>query len=764
MGAQPQPSHRKLPPKPTARSFNRAEVIDYNFVSILDSYERASSRVVGLYDPVREGYSLTGGALLELFESQMKSRHLDLIARFLRARNAAFYTIGSSGHEGNVVVGRATRHTDPAFLHYRSGALFCERARQVSGVDPVYDTILGQAASSEEPIAGGRHKVWGSVPMWVLPQTSTIASQLPKAVGCAIAIGRAKKMTGSLPVPADSIAVCSFGDASANHSTAAGAINSAAWTSVQRLPVPILFVCEDNGLGISVRTPGGWIASNFRNRPCIKYFSADGLDVVEAYEVAQAAVDYCRTHRSPTFLHLSVVRMLGHAGSDNETVYRTFDDIESTEARDPLLATARIIVDAGLMTVDEVLDQYESIRGSTREAADRAIQRPRLTSAAEVIAPLAPHHDEAVRLEASRRVDDGERVRAFEGEDKLPEKGGPKHLAVQINRALFDLMVKYPETLVFGEDVAQKGGVYNVTTGLHKTFKAGRVFNTLLDEQTILGLAQGCGYMGLLPLPEIQYLAYFHNACDQIRGEAASMQFFSNGQYRNPMVIRIASLGYQKGFGGHFHNDNSMTALRDIPGIVVACPSRGDDAAAMLRTCVAMAKVDGRVVAFLEPIALYMTRDLHEEGDGLWQFDYPAPESAVPLGEERVYGALATDLCIFTFGNGVHMSLQAAKRLYDAGIDVRVVDLRWLVPLNEDAISRHSSECGAILIVDEGRRSGGVSEGMMTGLVEHGLGGKPISRVAGEDTYIPLGPAADHVLPSVDRIVEAGRTVSERSR
>jgi 2-oxoisovalerate dehydrogenase E1 component len=148
----------------------------------------------------------------------------------------------------------------------------------------------------------------------------------------------------------------------------------------------------------------------------------------------------------------------------------------------------------------------------------------------------------------------------FGGEAKLPENQPPRHLAIQINQALHDLFAKYPEALLFGEDVAQKGGVYTVTKGLHKTFGNRRVFNTLLDETIILGLAQGYANLGMLPLPEIQYLAYFHNACDQIRGEAASLQFFSNGQYRNPMLMRIASLGYQRGFGGHFHNDNSITA------------------------------------------------------------------------------------------------------------------------------------------------------------------------------------------------------------
>src|SRR3546814_5647242 len=181
-------------------------------------------------------------------------------------------------------------------------------------------------------------------------------------------------------------------------------------------------------------------------------------------------------------------------------------------------------------------------------------------------------------------------------------------MAIQINNALHDLFAKYPETLLFGEDVAQKGGVYTVTKGLQKAFGARRVFNTLLDETVILGLAQGYANMGMLPLPEIQYLAYFHNAADQIRGEAASLQFFSNDQYRNPMVVRIASLGYQRGFGGHLHNDNSIPALRAIPGLVVGCPRRGTDAPMRLRTLAAPATVAGRVCAPLEPTALYIAK------------------------------------------------------------------------------------------------------------------------------------------------------------
>jgi 2-oxoisovalerate dehydrogenase E1 component len=260
--------------------------------------------------------------------------------------------------------------------------------------------------------------------------------------------------------------------------------------------------------------------------------------------------------------------------------------------------------------------------------------------------------------------------------------------------------------------------------------------------------------MGMLPIPEIQYLAYFHNACDQIRGEAASLQFFSNDQFRNPMVMRVASLGYQKGFGGHFHNDNSIAALRDIPGLVVGCPSRGDDAATMLRTMMAMGRVDGRVCAFLEPIALYMTKDLHEAGDGLWQTSYPPPDQAMLLGEERVYGPEARDLVVFTFGNGVPMSLRAARSIEAAhGWRVRVVDLRWLQPLNVAAIARHVRDATRILVVDEGRRSAGVGEGIITAIVEAGEGAKPLRRVVGVDTFTPLAGAALLVLPSEADIV-----------
>lgn len=745
---------------PGSAQINRAEVVDRNFTTLVSGYRAAAHRALRNDEPVVEGASLTAGAFREIFDSQMASRHLDLMARVMRLENKVFYTIGSSGHEGNALVGRLTRPTDPAFLHYRSGAFMAERSRKVEGIDYIRDSALSFAASSDDPASGGRHKVWGSKPLWVLPQTSTIASHLPKAVGAALALEQGRRIGAGLPVPEDSIVVCSFGDAGANHSTSQGAINAAQWAAHQRLPVPILFVCEDNDWGISVRTPAGWIANRFGNQPGLHYVAADGLDLARGFDAVREAVDHCRRRRHPVFLHLRTTRLMGHAGTDFEVEYRDIAELENAEGRDPLLASARIAMDSGLMTPEQVLDRYESARRRCLAAAEAAHRRPKLETASQVMAPQTPYTPEAVNAEATRDDYTQRRLEAFGSEKALPENQPPRHLAVQINRALFDVMAKYDDALAFGEDVAQKGGVYTVTRNLMKTFRAGRVFNTLLDEQTILGLAQGYGSLGMLPIPELQYLAYFHNACDQIRGEACSLQFFSNDQFRNPMVVRIAGLGYQKGFGGHFHNDNSITALRDIPGLIVACPSRGDDAAMMLRTCTALARVDGRVVAFLEPIALYMTKDLHEEGDGLWQFDYPAPDRAIPLGEGRVYEPDAGDLLIVTFANGVPMALRAAKRLEsESGKKARVLDLRWLKPLNADQIARHAAECGRVLVVDEGRRSGGVSEGVFTALIEHLDRPVPMRRVVGEDSYTPLGPAAGTILPSDDRVLAAARSM-----
>ncbi|MFI6228737.1 transketolase C-terminal domain-containing protein [Micromonospora echinospora] len=756
--------------------------------------------------PVRDGATLTGTRALELFDAQVTSRQLDLAARWLRSFGEGHHTIGSAGHEGNAAVAAALRPTDPALLHYRSGAFYCVRAAQVRSGEPdadapggddadgampqayagaVRDVLRGVVASAEDPVAGGRDKVFGRTDLAIVPTTSTIASHLPRAVGMGLALERLRRLDGigrrlggrsggtgltRPPWPSDALVVCSFGDASINHASATAALNTAGWCDHTGLRVPVLFVCEDNGLGIGVRSPEGWVEAMLRSRPGVRYFGADGCDLVEAYEGAAEAAAWVRRHRRPAVLHLSTVRLMGHAGADAETAYRGTDEITADLERDPVLVTARLLVDAGLADPTELIARYDEIGWEVRKTAEEVIGEPKLASAADVVAPLAPRRPlrvaRVVADAAARAAGPGAAARAAAFDGKLPELAGPLTLAQSVNAALADGMLDHPEMAVFGEDVAARGGVYGVTEGLRERFGVSRVFDTLLDETSVLGLGLGAGMAGMLPVPEIQYLAYLHNAEDQLRGEAATMQFLSRGAFRNPMVLRVAGLAYGEEFGGPFHSDNSVAVLRDVPGLVVAVPARADDAAPMLRSCLASAAVDGSVCVFLEPIALYHARDLYVDGDGEWLDPYQGPGgwvgAHVPIGRARVYGVgSAEDITIITFGNGVRLSLRAAAHLAAEGVGTRVVDLRWLSPLPVPDIIREASATGRVLVVDETRRSGGVGEGVIAALVDAGYVGAA-RRVAAVDSFVPLGPAARQVLVSEEAITHGARTLLAR--
>jgi 2-oxoisovalerate dehydrogenase E1 component len=682
--------------------------------------------------------------LLALFDAMAGSRALDLHARRMREHGRGYYTIGSAGHESNAYVAAALRPTDPALLHYRSGAFFLARTLQAgrSLDEGLRAVLLGMLASTDDPASGGRHKVFGDAALAVLPQTSTIASHLPRALGVALSVSRARRLGVACQWPSDAVTICSFGDASLNHSTAVGALNAAGYAVTQGLPLPLLFVCEDNGIGISVATPTGWVA-RAAQRPGIRYVTASGDEPDAVLAVARDAVDTARRTREPALLHLRTVRYLAHAGTDVETAYRAPAEIAADRARDPLLALAKRLGVPGLA------QRYADISARVQSLAAELADTPTLTSAEQVMAPLAPRAARpAPPLE--RPADPGARATAFGG--RLPEDTGPMTLAQSINAGLTDAMVRRREMLVFGQDVGRKGGVYGVTRGLAHRFGLARVFDTLLDEQSILGFALGLGVSGMLPVPEIQYLAYLHNAEDQIRGEAASLRFFSNATFTNPMVVRVAGLAYQKGFGGHFHNDNAVGVLRDIPGLVVAVPARPEDAAPMLRACLDAAETYGQVSVYLEPIALYHERDLYEPGDHGWLGAY-SPDAVALIGSARLHGD-GTDIAIVTFGNGVRMSLRVAARLAAAGVGVRVLDLRWIAPLPYDDLFQAVAPVGRVLVADETRHSGGVGEGVLATLVEAGFP-RRVARVASRDSYIPLGAAADLVLLSESDIEQA---------
>ncbi len=733
--------------------FNRAEIIHQNF------QKKVASEKLPLPRIQRDLGALTPEDFIDLFETQVMSRLLDLRARELKKDNLCYYTIGSSGHEGNAAFAKAFRVSDMAFLHYRSGAFYIQRAKQKSGSTPLYDMLLSFMASKDDPISGGRHKVIGSKELYIPPQTSTISSHLPKAVGAALSIPKSQDLNHEGELPRDSVILCSFGDASANHSTAVGAINSASWVSYQNLRLPLVFFCEDNGIGISVKTPNDWIRQNFSTRPGIKYFECDGLNLIDVYHTCQQAEHYVRLRRKPAFIRMKTVRLMGHAGSDVESNYHSMNHIQETESNDPLLHSARLLMDHSILSSSDILDIYRNTEDRIKHVSNEVISKKPLQKIEDVAASITA----CTTCKPKPPVVSQEKRQAL-FEKEWPKLESPAHMAKLINWGLNDIMLQYPNTLVFGEDVAEKGGVYHVTDNLKKRFRSKRVFNSPLDEQTILGGAIGLAHNGFLPIPEIQFLAYVHNAEDQIRGEAATLAFFSKGQYTNPMVIRIAGLAYQKGFGGHFHNDNSIAVFRDIPGIHIAIPSNGADAVRMLRTCVREAHENGRVCVFIEPIALYMTRDLHEEGDKEWTKPYPAIEEESELGEISCHGK--ADIAIVTYGTGTYLSLQAQKVLKEKHkINTEVIDLKWISPFNSKLLFEKLEGKSHMLFVEECRKTGSFGEAVLSELLQEisrrEKAGQKINLpkindlLAAADCFIPLGPAATAGLPSRESIVES---------
>ncbi len=723
-------------------TLDRLEVVEKQFIEAVEQD--------CLPDPKESNTcSLTKDQLISLFDSQIKSRLLDIVARKLKEKGEVFYTIGSSGHEGNAVMGQCFSYQDMAFLHYRSGAFFIERAKQLN-IDGVYDVLLSLVAASDNNISGGRHKVFGSLPLNIPPQTSTIASHLPKALGAALSLCH-KRDDGDKNklLKRDGAVLVSFGDASLNHASAQTTINAASRLAYLKHPLPLVFICEDNGIGISVPTPKEWVKESIQNRVGIEYLSANGLSLVSLINASQQAEFLAKKQKKCVFLHMKCHRILGHAGSDIEQQYLSLKQIERNEAHCPLLYSAAFLIEQEVLSKHEILELYQGIEQDIWLKAEEVIKKPKLTTSREIMQSIIPKPFKSQPYKVPSKE---------KRQDVFKEKFS--HLAMKrtmqqlINLALTDLLLTYPNTIVFGEDVAKKGGVYRVTADLAKQFGPHRVFDTILDETTILGTAIGFAHNGFLPVPEIQFLAYLHNAEDQLRGEAATLSFFSSGDYKNPMVIRIASLAYQKGFGGHFHNDNSISVLRDIPGLIVACPSNGESAVHLLRECFRLAHQEGRVVVFLEPIALYMTKDLHQKGDEGWLKQYPSTKKKISLSEISAYGQ--GECLIISYANGVYLSLQAQKRLQKEGIKVRVVDLNWLKPLPIESLAEEVKSSKRVLIVDEGRKSGSVSEELMTLLMENLKEAlPPIKRITGEDSFISLGNSWQCLLPSVSKIVEA---------
>ncbi|GAB1690216.1 transketolase C-terminal domain-containing protein [Krasilnikovia sp. M28-CT-15] len=781
--------------------------LDERFRDAVTALSRPSSRRTP-DEPVRDGADLTGAQARQLFDAQLTSRHLDLAARWLRSFNEGFHPVGAAGREGSAAVAAALRADDPALLHERSVGFYCARAAAAARTSPATvptgvapapatgaaadetddqprdpfveaarDVLRSVVASASEAMSGGRHQALGRADLHIVPTTSAAAGHLPRAVGLAFGLTRSDELDGvDCPWPTDAIVVASVRAAAIDHADAVAALNTAGQHDHAGQRLPLLVVCEDDGPGRAAGKPTGWIADMLRSRPGLRYTAADGCDLVATYEAAAEAAAWVREHRRPAVLHLSMVALLRRAGAEPGRAANGIpaartpaDRLAEDLARDPLVDTARLLVEAGLAGPDELVARYDEVGWQVRKVAEEVLGEPKLTTAAEVVAPLAPRRPvrvaRTVADAAARAAGAGAAARAAAFGGRVPEQAGPLTLAQTVSAALTDALLAAPGALVFGDAVTARGG-YGITGNLRERFGPARVFDTPGDETSVLGLGLGAGLAGLLPIPQIRHLAHLHHAASQLRGEAATLPFLSAGGLRNPLVVRVAGFAHGQPSGEHVTDDQAVAALRDVPGLVVAVPVRPADAAPMLRSCLAAAAVDGSVCVYLEPIGLYHTRDLHQPGDNEWLSPYAPPRDwaagHVPIGRARTYlvGA-GEDLTMLTFGNGVRMSLRVAARLAEEGYGARVVDLRWLNPLPIADLVREAKATGRVLIVDETRRSGGVGEGVLAALVDGGFEGAA-RRIAAADSFIPLGPAAQHVLIGEDAITQGAHDLLAR--
>ena len=660
----------------------------------------------------------------------VRSRLCDFAARELQSTGRSFYSIASAGHESNAAVALALRPTDPALLHYRSGAFYLARAAQ-AGRDGVPDILRGVTAATSEPIAGGRHKVFGNHELAVIPQTSTIASHLPRAVGVAFAIERAKKLGLEHAWPDDAVVVCTFGDASVNHATAQAGLNSAAHLAHQGAAAPAALRLRGqrdrdqrplpSGMG------GGGVA-----RPRRRFDTSSRRATTRRSRSRSPRISPTgparRAARRPPPPHRALPQP---RGSGRRSRVPDGEEIRADWDLDPILGAGRWLAACGRSGEELAADYLDRARARARRG-----RRGRSAAAAR--------DRRRGRCVRSRR---GRRPRLPPGEAEEPTT-----VALAINAALAGELERDPSVLLFGEDVAVKGGVYGVTRGLQRRFGAGRVFDTLLDETSILGLALGSAVSGLLPVPgdPVPRLPAQRGGPAPRRGGDAPVLLAGALPERDGRARRRARL--PEGFGGHFHNDNAVGVLRDIPGLVVASPGRPDDAAAMLRTCLEAARVG---------------RDRLR----LPRADRALPHPRPPRGGRRgVACAAGRATRRSAWGGPTATGATSRSSPGRTGFACRSASpaargagrsrARARPPLARAAPgrgppARGATRPGACLVVDETRRTGGVSEGVVAALVDAGFDGR-IARVASKDSFIPLGDAANLVLLSEEEILEAG--------
>jgi 2-oxoisovalerate dehydrogenase E1 component len=691
---------------------------------------------------VRKHRGFPVSELIEDLRLAHVSRFLDDREIALQKQSRVFFQISGAGHEA-LLLGLA-RYLRPSydwfFPYYRDRALMLGL-----GVTPT-EILLQAVGSADDPASGGRQMPchWGFKWLNVVTQSSATGAQCLPAVGCAEAaryLSRRRHLPGCT-AHGDELTYVSLGEGATSEGEFWESLNTAC-----TLHLPVLYVVADNGYAISVPSsdqapaPVSELVRGFRG---LSIYKVDGRDYFAARKLAAEALPRVRAAVGPSLIHATVTRPYSHSAADTQSKYRPAEELAEEAAHDPIKLLREELIAAGILTIDEADAIREEARQIVADASKEALaaRRPDPATVTDHVLALP-----AVPAGAEAKDDGQGEVVAF-GE--------------AIRRTLHEQMAADQRIRVFGEDVADareavlanvegKGGVFGTTYGLQREFGLARCYNTPLAEANIIGRAVGQAIRGLKPAPEIQFFDYIWTAVQQIKTQAATIRWRSNGAFSCPMVLRVPIGGYLTG-GAIWHSQCGESIFAHVPGLIVVMPSRARDAVGLLRTAFGCEDP----VMFLEH--KHLLRQPYAKDP------FPSPGFQVPLGVGSIVQP-GTDLTIITYGATVEKSRQAAAWLAsDRGASIEIIDLRSLVPWDHTLVADSVGRTGRVIVVHEDIYTCGFGAEIAAWIAENCFSDldAPVRRVAATDTHVAYEPTLERaILPQVDDIVAAAQATLE---
>jgi 2-oxoisovalerate dehydrogenase E1 component len=653
---------------------------------------------------------------LDLFRKMLTVFYLEERLKVLvRAGKVSFYA-SSRGHEKvQIAMSMLLRPGQDWFFPY-----YREKALMVGLGMPLVDIFLNMLAKGADPSGGGRNmsEHFSSPKLRVVSPTACTGTQYLAAVGAARAIRHERR---------NEVVYVSSGEGATSEGEFFEALN---WAGREELPV--LFVVQNNGYAISVpqsEQTAGHIHVIAQGFP-VRALDVDGTRFTDMYLAVKPLVDEMRTGGGPLLVEAHVVRLDPHSSSDDHTKYRSHEDLEAMRKHDPLTYTAGRLLSWGFIDEPGVRRLHEEVKAEVDAAAAQA--------------DIAAAPDPA---SATLHVTSGISPVEEEG-DPQPVSPASVTMLEAINHGLHEEMEHNPRMVMWGEDIADpKGGVFGVTRGLTEAFPD-RVANSPLAEASIVGVAQGMAIVGYKPVVELQFSDYSYPAFMQVRNEVATLRWRSGGAWKCPMVVRMATGGYIH--GGPFHSQSPEALYTHTPGWLVAYPSNAADAKGLIKTA---CRMDDPVI-FFEHKGLYRAV--------FAKMPEPGPDYLIPFGKARVVRS-GEHVTAISWGSGVIRCLQAADELGKEGLSVEVIDLRTLVPLDEETVFSSVRRTGRAVVVHEATRTGGFGGEVVARIVEHCFAqlDAPVRRHTAPDSFPPYAPRLEaEVLPSKEGVTQAIRELA----